>query len=292
MIAPKPRWLKVKLPVGQNYLKIKGLVKNLQLATVCEEANCPNVAECWSSGTATFMLLGKICTRGCRFCDVTSGRPEPVDPLEPYKVLQAVRQMQLSYAVLTMVARDDLQDGGAEHIYKTVQILKKNIPHIVIEALTSDMNGKVSSIEKVMDSNIDVFAHNIETVERLQRNIRDARADFQKSLFVLSVAKKIKPSIYTKSSLMLGVGETQAEIIDAMGKLRDVGVDILTLGQYLQPSKRHKEVVEYVSPERFEYFREIGLKMGFKYVASGPLVRSSYKAAEQFIVAQLKSNSK
>ncbi len=285
----KPAWLKVKLPTGPNYLKIKGLVKNLRLATVCEEANCPNMGECWEGGTATFMLLGKICTRGCRFCNVRSGKPQMVDPMEPYNVLHAVKQMKLSYVVLTMVARDDLQDEGAEQVYKTVVTLKNNLPYILVETLISDMNGNINSIQKVIDSNVDVFAHNIETVERLQRSVRDARANFQKSIFVLEIAKKIKPSLYTKSSIMLGVGETETEVIDTMKKLREVKVDILTLGQYLQPSKKHKEVVEYISLERFKYFQEIGLEMGFKFVASGPLVRSSYKALEQFLLAKNKN---
>lgn len=285
----KPTWLKVKLPTGQNYVKIKGLVKNLRLYTVCEEANCPNIGECWPGGTATFMLLGKICTRGCRFCDVTSGKPETVDPMEPFNVLNAVKQMNLSYVVLTMVARDDLEDGGAEQVYKTVKVLKNNIPNILVETLISDMNAKIDSIQKVIDSNVDVFAHNVETVERFQRSVRDARANFQKSIYVLDIAKKVKPSLYTKSSLMLGVGETEIEVIGAMQKLREVNVDILTLGQYLQPSKKHKEVVEYIHPDRFQYFQQVGLDMGFKFVASGPLVRSSFKAVEQFLLAKNKN---
>lgn len=288
MISIKPPWLKVRLPSGQNYVNLKRLVKNLNLVTVCEEARCPNIGECWQSGTATFMLLGKVCTRGCRFCDVTSGKPEPVNPMEPYNILQAVKQMKLSYVVLTMVARDDLEDGGAEHIYNTVTVLKKQMPVLMVETLVSDMNGKISSIQKVIESGIDVFAHNVETVERLQRSIRDARANFQKSLFVLQIAKEIKPSIYTKSSIMVGIGETEEEVIETMKRLKDAGVDILTIGQYLQPSKKHREVTEYIPIEKFEYFKEIGMSMGFKFVASGPLVRSSYKAVEQFLVAKNK----
>lgn len=288
MISIKPPWLKVRLPSGQNYVNLKRLVKNLNLVTVCEEARCPNIGECWQSGTATFMLLGKVCTRGCRFCDVTSGKPEPVNPMEPYNILQAVKQMKLSYVVLTMVARDDLEDGGAEHIYNTVTVLKKQMPALMVETLVSDMNGKISSIQKVIESGIDVFAHNVETVERLQRSIRDARANFQKSLFVLQIAKEIKPSIYTKSSIMVGIGETEEEVIETMKRLKDVGVDILTIGQYLQPSKKHREVTKYIPIEKFEYFKEIGMSMGFKFVASGPLVRSSYKAVEQFLVAKNK----
>lgn len=288
MISIKPPWLKVRLPSGQNYVNLKRLVKNLNLVTVCEEARCPNIGECWQSGTATFMLLGKVCTRGCRFCDVTSGKPEPVNPMEPYNILQAVKQMKLSYVVLTMVARDDLEDGGAEHIYNTVTVLKKQMPVLMVETLVSDMNGKISSIQKVIESGIDVFAHNVETVERLQRSIRDARANFQKSLFVLQIAKEIKPSIYTKSSIMVGIGETEEEVIETMKRLKDAGVDILTIGQYLQPSKKHREVTKYIPIEKFEYFKEIGMSMGFKFVASGPLVRSSYKAVEQFLVAKNK----
>lgn len=289
MITLKPPWLRVKLPAGENFIKIKGLVKNLRLATVCEEANCPNIAECWQSGTATFMLLGKVCTRGCRFCNVESGKPAPIDPLEPYNILQAVKHMNLSYVVLTMVARDDLPDGGAQHVYQTVKILKENIPGILVEALVSDMGGQIQSIQKVIDSNLDVFSHNVETVPRLQRKVRDARASFDKSIFVLKTAKKLKPFIYTKTSLMIGCGEEESEVIDTMKMLKDADVDILTIGQYLQPSKKHMQVEKYIHPSQFEYFKKIGEDLKFRYVASGPLVRSSYKAVEQFLLAKNKN---
>ncbi len=289
MITVKPAWLKVKLPVGENFVKIKGLVKNLRLATVCEEANCPNIGECWPTGTATFMLLGKVCSRACRFCNVKSGKPQPIDPNEPFNILHVVKQMKLSYVVLTMVTRDDLEDGGAQHIFQTVKILKDNIQNIMIETLVSDMNGNSQSIKKVLDSGIDVFAHNVETVPRLQRKVRNSRASFEKSIFVLQTAKKLKPDIYTKSSLMIGCGEEFVEIVDTMKILKDVGVDILTIGQYLQPTKKHLEVKEYLHPSKFEYLKKLGEDLGFKFVASGPLVRSSYKAVEQFLLAKNKN---
>jgi lipoyl synthase len=285
----KPAWLKVQLPNGKNYAFIKGLVSNLRLATVCEEANCPNIGECWKNKTATFMLLGKICTRGCRFCDVRSGKPQGVDPLEPYNILQAIKMMGLSYIVLTMVARDDLVDGGAEHVAKTVKLIKSKIDNLIVETLVSDFGGKISSIQKVIESGVDVFSHNIETVKRLQRKVRDVRASYERSLIVLESAKQLKPSLWTKSSIMVGVGEKEEEVIQTMQDLRKVGTNILTIGQYLQPSKKHLNVVEYIPPEKFEEYKRIGLELGFSYIASGPLVRSSYKALEQFLLAKNKN---
>jgi lipoic acid synthetase len=280
----KPDWLKIRPPAGHNYIQIKETLRKHRLHTVCEEAHCPNVHECWGGGTATLMLMGDVCTRGCRFCAVSSGHPNGyLDPLEPWKVAQVLSEWGLDYVVLTSVARDDLPDGGAEHFAKTIRTIKQKTPQMLVEVLIPDFRGDIEALKKVVDAQPDVIDHNIETVERLTPKVRDRRATYRQSLTVLENVKKLDPTRYTKSSLMVGLGETDDEISQTMRDLRAVGVDILTLGQYLRPSQRHLEVVEYVHPEKFAHWKEVGEAMGFRYVASGPLVRSSYRAGEFFI---------
>lgn len=283
-ILRKPEWLKVRAPGGQQYAEIKARLRRLGLYTVCEEAHCPNLGECWGSGTATLMLLGDICTRGCRFCAVTTSKHgRPVDPEEPAKVALTVQEMELDYVVLTMVDRDDLPDGGAAHVANVISRIHRECPGVVVEALVGDFLGKREDIATVLTGAPEVFAHNIETVRPLTPRVRDPRCSFTRSLEVLRAAREIAPQVVTKSSIMLGLGETDAEVEEAMIALREVGVSLLTLGQYLRPSMKHIPVAEYVRPERFEALRERGLALGFAYVASGPLVRSSYRASEVFI---------
>lgn len=280
----KPEWLKVRPPAGENYNRIKGLSKNLGLHTVCEEAHCPNIGECWGGGTATFMLLGDICTRGCRFCAVKSGNPaQAVDEFEPLKIATALQEMNLTYVVLTSVDRDDLPDGGSGHFAETIVETRKKCPEILIEVLTPDFQGDREAIRTVVNAHPDVFAHNIETIERLQGKARDRRANYSQSLDVLRTVKEMDDSIYTKSSIMLGLGERDDEVVQAMKDLRAVDVDLLAVGQYLRPSTWHLSVEEYVHPSKFEKFKAIGESMGFKFVASGPLVRTSYRAGEYFL---------
>ena len=279
----KPQWLKIKLEYNEKFHDVKRTLREKKLYTVCEEAKCPNINECWSHGTATIMILGDTCTRGCKFCAVKTGNPKGwVDPLEPLHVVETIKHLQLKYVVLTMVDRDDLLDGGAFHVYRTVLEIRKNFPDIKIETLVGDFQGNKNSISLIANSPIDVFAHNVETVERLTPIVRDPRASYKQSLFVLEYAKKVNPKILTKSSIMVGLGETEEEVIQTMKNLRSVGVDILTIGQYLQPTKRHLNVVEYVPPYKFKWYRDIGLQIGFKEVFSGPLVRSSYRAEKVF----------
>jgi lipoic acid synthetase len=280
----KPEWLKVKLPSGENYKRLKQLTSTLGLNTVCEEAHCPNIAECWGGGTATFMLLGEVCTRGCRFCAVKSGNPNGfVDPFEPLKIAHALKEMNLNYIVLTSVDRDDLPDGGASHFAKTIEETRRLCPNLLIEVLTPDFQGDPAAIQEVVKAHPDVFAHNVETVERLQSVVRDRRANYRQSLSVLKLVKEMDPSIYTKSSIMLGLGETRDEVIQTMKDLLAVQVDLLAIGQYLRPSSWHIKVEEYVHPSTFEEFKRIGESLGFKFVASGPLVRTSYRAGEFFV---------
>src|SRR3989338_2437467 len=282
--AKKPEWIRVKLPSGPKFLELKNLVQGLKLNTVCQEALCPNIEECWGGGTATFMLMGDTCTRGCRFCHVKTGNPKSVLDLdEPQKVADAISQMNLTYVVLTSVDRDDLSDGGASHFSKTVQEIKKKNSKIIVECLVPDFNGDPKSLDIMLESGAEVLAQNIETVKRLTRKIRDHKSGYQKTLNVLEYFKKNKPSVFTKSSLMLGFGETDEEIFETMDDLRSVGVDILTLGQYLQPSKKHVKVESYVHTTRFDYLGKIGRQKGFAFVAAGPLVRSSYRAGEYFV---------
>ena len=290
-ILPKPKWLKIKPPGGDKYLNIKKLSKELKIATVCEEARCPNMSECWGGGTATFMLMGEICTRGCRFCAVKTGNPKGVlDKDEPRKVGEAILAMGLEYVVLTSVDRDDLEDEGASHFAETVRVLKKVKSDIIVEVLTPDFHGKVDLITKLVEAAPDVFAHNVETVERLSPKIRDPRASYALSLDVLEKVKKIDSSRYTKSSIMLGLGETDMEILQSLKDLRAVGCDVVTFGQYLQATKLKLKVQEYVTPQKFDYWKEVAEEMGFLYVASGPLVRSSYKAGEFFMEGIIKKN--
>jgi lipoyl synthase len=283
----KPSWLRVKAPAGENYTKVKQSLRLLNLHTVCEEARCPNISECWGTGTATIMIMGDICSRGCRFCAVNSGKPSLLDAGEPERVAKAIKEWKLRYVVITSVCRDDLEDGGAEHIAKTVKAIKLLCPTTIVESLIPDFRGDDSSIKEIVKSEPEVISHNIETVPRLTPKVRDARASYEQSLLVLKKIKDINSLIYTKSSIMLGLGESEEEVIQTIKDLRSVGVSILTLGQYLQPTHKHLPLVEFIAPEKFNWFREIAEKTGFVYVASGPLVRSSYRAAEFFLEKNL-----
>ena len=290
----KPEWLKIRPPSGENYTEIKKLLRERNLHTVCEEARCPNVAECWSGGTATFMLGSEVCTRACRFCAIqTSRRPPPLDPDEPFKVAEAVSKMNLKYVVLTSVDRDDLADGGAEHFAKTIRELKRLSPNLLVEALVPDFRGDGDAVKIIVDSGLDVYAHNVETVYRLQYRVRDPRAGYAQSLTTLQYAKEYARSLgqtlYTKSSIMLGLGETSDELVQTFIDLRTHEVDVLTLGQYLRPSMNHLPVEKYYSPEEFKDYEVESLKQGFLYVASGPMVRSSYKAAEYFLEGMIRN---
>jgi lipoic acid synthetase len=286
--APKPAWLKVRAPGGERYNLLKETFRSLDLHTVCEEARCPNVGECWSEGTATIMLLGDTCTRGCRFCAVTTGQPRgAVDVREPEHVARALSRMPLRYVVMTMVDRDDLLDGGAEHVSLTVRRLKELRPDIRVETLLGDFGGHLDHVDTTVDAAPDVWAHNIEVVRRLQRTIRDVRCSYEQSMGVLRRAKQRAPGRMTKSSIMVGIGETDDEVVETMRDLRGVGVDIVTIGQYLRPTPKHTPVDRFVTPERFDDFARQGRAMGFAFVASGPLVRSSYKAAEVFVQSAL-----
>ena len=285
----KPEWLKVKIPSGEKYHSIKSLLKGLNLSTVCEEAHCPNIGECWSGGTATLMLMGDTCTRGCRFCNVKTGNPKGrLDEKEPEKVAFTLSRLKLSYVVLTSVDRDDLPDEGSGHFAKTISLIKKRIPELLIEVLTPDFKAQKELIEKIIQAGPNVFAHNIETVERLSHKVRDPRAGYRQSLKVLEFVKQQKSSIYTKSSLMLGLGESGKEIWRTLEDLRAVGCNVITFGQYLRPQKRHLAVERYVSPEEFAKWKQIAEDMGFSYCASGPLVRSSYRAGEFFMESLIK----
>jgi lipoyl synthase len=280
----KPSWLKVKAPSGENYSRIKNMLGDLKLATVCQEAKCPNMGECWSGGTATFMLMGEVCTRGCKFCHVKTGNPKGVlDPLEPEKVAYSIAQMDLEYVVITSVDRDDLPDQGSNHFARTVRTIKKLDPELIVEILTPDFRGERECVNIVTDAKPDVFAHNVETVERLQKSVRDTRANYRQSLNVLKMVKEHDPNVYTKTSLMLGLGEQDEEILQTLKDLREIDCDVVTFGQYLQPTQKHLKVIEYITPEKFKYWQEIAEGMGFLYVASGPLVRSSYRAGEFFM---------
>ncbi|GBC69806.1 Lipoyl synthase [archaeon HR01] len=282
----KPSWIKSRIPAGPEYMRVRNILRRNLLHTVCEEALCPNLAECWGGGTATIMLLGDICTRGCRFCAVKTGHPGGVVEMEePELVARAVSEMGLKYVVLTSVCRDDLEDGGAAHFAETVRAIKRYDGGILVETLIPDFNGSRDALAKVVESRPDVIAHNVETVPRLTPLVRDRRASFQQSVDVLRMVKEMDVKIYTKSSIMLGLGERYDEVLDTLRVLRSASVDIVTLGQYLRPTLRHLPVVEYVHPEVFEKLRNDALEMGFLYVASGPLVRSSYRAGEHFMMA-------
>jgi lipoic acid synthetase len=286
--ARKPEWLKVRPPAGESYVKIKGLLREKGLHTVCEEAHCPNVAECWASGTATFMLGGDTCTRACRFCAVkTARRPPPLDPDEPLEVASSIVALGLHYVVLTSVDRDDLKDQAAGHFAETIREIKRQNASIIVEALVPDFRGDEECVAEIVESGVDVYAHNVETVRRLQYRVRDPRAGYEQSLGTLASAKKIAEragrELFTKSSLMLGLGEDPVELDEAFDDLKSHGVDVLTLGQYLRPSLEHLPVEKFVTPEEFSTLRVSAEKKGFLYVAAGPMVRSSYRAGEFFI---------
>ena len=281
---PKPPWLKVRLAGGENYVQLKQILRERNLNTVCEEARCPNLGECWGGGTATFMLMGDTCTRGCRFCAVkTAKRGQPLDPDEPQKVAEAIAAMDLDYVVLTSVDRDDLPDGGADHFARTVEAIRLAHPRILTEVLIPDFQGDRAALERLIAARPDVIAHNLETVQRLSRQVRDAKADYQVSLDVLGYVKEVDPTRYTKSALMLGLNESDAEIVAALDDLRAYQVDILTMGQYLQPTPKHLPVQTFVPPEKFEYWQQVCAEKGFLFTACGPLVRSSYRAGELFV---------
>ena len=277
--APKPSWLRVRLGGGVRFQAVKQVVASHRLATVCEESHCPNIGECWENGTATIMLMGSVCTRACRFCAVDTGNPNGwLDPAEPQSAAESVRLMKLRYVVLTSVDRDDLPDGGAAHYAACVRAIKDVNPATAVEALTPDFGGDLRALETLLDSGLEVFAQNLETVRRLTHSVRDPRAGYQQTLEVLAHAKRHRPALLTKSSLMLGLGETDDELREAMQDLRARQVDLLTLGQYLRPTAHHLPVARWVRPEEFEAHRRFGLSLGFREVASGPLVRSSYRA--------------
>ena len=281
----KPQWLKIKLTTTDNFSNIKQTIKQHSLHTVCESAHCPNISECWNTGTATFILMGDTCTRACKFCAIKTGNPmKKLDADEPKKLAKALAEIKLfDYAVLTSVNRDDLEDGGAGHFAECIKEIKKEYPEIIVEVLIPDFKGNLDALRKIVDAKPEVIAHNVETVERLQKKVRDVRANYNQSLSVLENAKKLNPKIYTKSSIMLGLGETDEEVTQAMKDLRAINVGILTIGQYLRPTDWHIPVSEFVEPQKFEYFKQKALELGFLFCASGPFVRSSYKAGEMFV---------
>ena len=277
----KPRWLRAKMPSGQGFSSVQKIVKDHRLSTVCEESMCPNVGECWNAGTATIMVLGSVCTRACRFCAVDTGNPKGwLDAEEPANTGRAVKLMGLEYVVITSVDRDDLDDGGAAHYANCVREIKKRNPDTAVEALTPDFNGVMKHVELVVDSGLEVFAQNIETVKRLTHPVRDPRASYDQTIGVLRHAKQHRPDVLTKTSLMLGLGERDNEILRTMDDLRAAGVDILTLGQYLRPTPNHLAVERFVTPDQFEQYRAEGLEKGFLEVVAGPMVRSSYRAEQ------------
>ena len=278
-IERKPTWLRVKSQNSRKYRELKSIVSDKNLHTVCEEAMCPNIQECWSHGTATFMLLGSVCTRACKFCAVDTGNPKgQLDKDEPIKVANSIAYMDLKYAVLTSVNRDDLSDGGAGHFSDTIRAIKEKAPEVIIEALVPDFLGNTKSIEILLDSNLEVFAQNLETVSRLTKRVRDPRAGYDQTLEVLSFAKLKSPEIITKTSLMFGLGETEEEILVAFADIKRAGVDVLTLGQYMRPTINHLPVEKWYTPDEFDYFKKLAIEIGFLEVASGPMVRSSYRA--------------
>lgn len=278
-----PEWIRVRAPIGEDYTRLKGLVRTLDLHTVCEEALCPNIGECWGAGTLTIMILGDNCTRACRFCAVTTGNPRGmVDVDEPRRVAEVIAALDLNYVVITSVDRDDLRDQGAEVFAETVREIKSRTPRTIVEVLTPDFSGRRDLMGKIVDANPEVIAQNIETVRRLTHVVRDRRAGYDQTLKVLASVKEMDPTRKTKSAILLGFGETRDEILETMHDLREAHVDLLSIGQYLRPTnkKRHYPLVEYIHPETFQYLKQEGMKMGYTYIASGPLVRSSYKAYE------------
>jgi lipoic acid synthetase len=289
----KPEWLRVRCPTGEKYERIKEILRHHNLHTVCEEANCPNVAECWGGGTATFMLMGDTCTRGCRFCMVKSGNPHGVlDAFEPAKIAKTIGALGLRYVVITSVDRDDLPDGGASHFAAAIRAIKHHNPDVIVEVLIPDFQGNIGDVKMILEASPEVVAHNIETTESLTPKVRDPRATYRQSLNVLKSIKDVRSTVFSKSSIMLGLGETERDLLATMRDLREVNVDILTLGQYLRPTKGHIRVSEYVAPERFRHYKEAAEDMGFLYVAAGPFVRSSYRAGEFFLDALIRKNGR
>jgi lipoyl synthase len=277
----KPEWLKIKIKAGSNTGNVNSILKKYDLNTVCAEAGCPNACDCFNRGTATFMILGKNCTRNCRFCKVTKAKPEEVNPMEPKNIAEAINEMNLKHAVITSVTRDDLPDGGASHFANTISEIKKTCPSVTVEVLIPDFKGDYEALKKVVSAKPDVLNHNIETVPDLYSAVRPM-AIYQRSLDLLKRVKEIDSSIFTKSGFMVGLGENEDQVTELLKDLRSVDCDILTIGQYLQPSKAHYDVVEYIHPDKFKKYENIAKDIGFKYVASGPLVRSSYHAEDEF----------
>ena len=285
----KPEWLKIRPAAGDRVTELRHKLRDLGLYTVCEEARCPNIGECWQEGTATVMIMGGLCTRGCRFCSVKTGNPQgALDPAEPAHTADVVAAMDARYVVVTSVDRDDLEDSGAGHFAATIEAIRTRTPETLVEVLIGDFAGKASSLRTLVDAQPDMLAHNIETVRRLSRRVRDVRATYDQSLEVLARAKAFDPALPTKSSIMVGLGETEDEVLESMDDLRAQGVDALTVGQYLQPTPKHLKVENFVKPETFKYYEHMGLLKGFKYVASGPLVRSSYKAGSFHKLAEMR----
>lgn len=283
-IQVKPAWFKIRPPKVEIYQHVRETLRERNLVTVCEEAHCPNMSECWSGGTATFMVMGGICTRGCKFCAIGTGKEgEALDLDEPKKLSEAIGILKLKYAVITSVDRDDLPDGGAAHFAECIRQVKADHPELLVEVLIPDFQGKIEDLEKVVDAAPTVIAHNVETIARLQKKVRDLRANYKQSFSVLRNIKKLNPKTYSKTALMLGLGETEEEVIACMKELRAADVDILTLGQYLKPKNKYLKVEEYVTPEQFDRLKKIGEEMGFLYVAAGPFIRSSYRAADLFL---------
>jgi len=284
----KPEWLKIQPPTTEKFSEIKDIMRSHNLHTVCEESHCPNIPECWSGGTATFMVMGDTCTRGCRFCEVkSSGSPIPLDPFEPENLAHAVTEMGLDYVVVTSVDRDDLPDQGSNHFAECIRAIKKHDSETLVEVLIPDFRGDAGCLKTVIETKPEVIAHNVETVQRLQSAVRDRRANYKQSLSVLNNVKRMDSGIFTKSSIIVGFGETDKEIIHTMKDLRAIDVDFLTVGQYLRPSDWHLPVSEFVPPEKFDFYRMIGEDLGFRYVAAGPFVRSSYRAGELFVKSLL-----
>ncbi len=290
MIVSKPYWLKITPSSTTDLSKMKGILKKRKLVTVCEEANCPNMAECWhNEGTATFMVLGDTCTRGCKFCAIkTAPKGNPIDENEPENIASAIEEIGLDYAVITSVDRDDLEDNGSNHFAKCIRVIKEKRPNTKVEVLIGDLQGSIEDLKIIINANPEVIAHNIETIKEFQLKVRDPRANYEQSLNVLKNVKKLNPEMITKSSIMVGLGENKDQIIQTMKDLKEVGCDILTLGQYLRPRNKFLKVEEYVHPDIFKEYQKIGEDIGFLYVASGPFVRSSYRASEFFIKGMLK----
>lgn len=279
--TPKPKWLRVKLPTGKKYTDLRNLVDKYQLNTICTSGSCPNMGECWTEGTATFMILGNVCTRSCGFCGVKTGRPDTVDWDEPEKVARSIKLMKIKHAVITSVDRDDLKDMGSILWAETVKSIRRMNPTTTMETLIPDFQGNTTNINRILEVKPEIISHNMETVKRLSREVR-IQAKYERSLEVLNYLKQ-QGAPRTKSGIMLGLGETEEEVLQTMKDLRNVGLDIITIGQYLQPSKKHLSVKEYITPEQFKKYETIGLEMGFRHVESGPLVRSSYKAQKHLL---------